>query len=945
MTDWTAGYGRDLSGGRPAMEPMGLGSLADFGDSVPAGFKAQRAGIGLSDTQRRYEAALARSMSQAVRDAGIALPAKPVRVLGRTLFEMPARMAIETLPEQGSSLRADAETRLFAAYNKARAANPKLPDVGTPAAFLAEVTRRRKSEASAAEAEIADSWAGVAGAFVGGVGAGFTDPLVLATAGIGPEFVAVRGLASTILRRAAAGAAIEAGVTLGMAPMLFADAEANDFDYGKDELLGDMALSSAAGLVLGGASGGLVVRQVRRAERLRAANDAGLVAAVRAAAAEEGRELTQEERGAAALLEEDEAVAASNPFVAGPEADTAHDAAMGEAGAAIVESRASGLPEASPLPVRADAAAVRVSGNVTPDSLAASLAGGPALQSGRIYGIDARLLRTDPATFQYKADGDAEGVTERLRGVTAWNADAAGTVMAWQRADGQIFVADGHQRSGLARRLMADGAEPIVLDAKLYREADGHSAEEVMLRAASANILNDSGTSVDAAKIMRRVGASSSYLSGLNMRSALARAAVGLSRLEDEAFGLVINGDDRTALAGGIVGQVAGDAAASAPGLHSQMIIALRDSNLTNASQMEMMARDMVAAPRVNETQTNMFGDLTVTRGLWAERARVLDLAVKMIGDARRALVSAADNAGTLEAAGSRVDKASASAVAEQNAALAVVVEKLARMTDNPVNDALTRAAARLPEGVKPDAAARTFVEELRARPDILGAGGGNDARASDGGAGGRDGRRDGGGNAGDEPQGGADSGGPESATEGNGAGDAFDPGAALGDIFGAAADDVTAVPAALRTAADALEGLDLGAMVDPAAAARNAERAQMGAEAPLRAGDRAGQDDLDGLALFDTARAPDMFGEARQGDAAAALTGSALRTFDDPAGAAAREQADLLLHDVRRDAEAGGAADGPLLVLDGREPMPLRTALAEIDGDEAALKALRDCL
>lgn len=118
-----------------------------------------------------------------------------------------------------------------------------------------------------------------------------------------------------------------------------------------------------------------------------------------------------------------------------------------------------------------------------------------------------------------------------------------------------------------------------------------------------------------------------------------------------------------------------------------------------------------------------------------------------------------------------------------------------------------------------------------------------------------------------------------------------------------------------------------------------------MGAEAPLRAGDRAGQDDLDGLALFDTARAPDMFGEARQGDAAAALTGSALRTFDDPAGAAAREQADLLLHDVRRDAEAGGAADGPLLVLDGREPMPLRTALAEIDGDEAALKALRDCL
>lgn len=113
-----------------------------------------------------------------------------------------------------------------------------------------------------------------------------------------------------------------------------------------------------------------------------------------------------------------------------------------------------------------------------------------------------------------------------------------------------------------------------------------------------------------------------------------------------------------------------------------------------------------------------------------------------------------------------------------------------------------------------------------------------------------------------------------------------------------------------------------------------------MRADAPMRPGDRAAQDDVDGTALFDAVRAPDMFG----GEAADAAAGSAIRLFDDPAEQAARAQTDVLLHDMRRDLDAGGG-NGPVLALDDGEPRPLRAVLDEIDGDEAALKALRDCL
>lgn len=79
-------------------------------------------------------------------------------------------------------------------------------------------------------------------------------------------------------------------------------------------------------------------------------------------------------------------------------------------------------------------------------------------QRAGVFMFNPADLQIDAKTFQFKTGGDAQGVTPLLRDVTQWNPDAAGQIIVWERADGTRFVADGHQRVSLAKRLMSSGA-------------------------------------------------------------------------------------------------------------------------------------------------------------------------------------------------------------------------------------------------------------------------------------------------------------------------------------------------------------------------------------------------------------------------------------------------------------------------------------------------------
>ena len=77
--------------------------------------------------------------------------------------------------------------------------------------------------------------------------------------------------------------------------------------------------------------------------------------------------------------------------------------------------------------------------------------------------------------------GDAFGVSERLRGVTVWDPILGGEILVYEYADGRMFVADGHQRLGLAKRIMSeDPAQNVVIYGRKLREADGVTPEQAI---------------------------------------------------------------------------------------------------------------------------------------------------------------------------------------------------------------------------------------------------------------------------------------------------------------------------------------------------------------------------------------------------------------------------------------------------------------------------------
>jgi len=84
---------------------------------------------------------------------------------------------------------------------------------------------------------------------------------------------------------------------------------------------------------------------------------------------------------------------------------------------------------------------------------------------------DVQNVQTDAATFQYKNGSEQDGVTDRLRGVTKWDTARAGMALIYEKADGTRFIADGHQRLGLAKRLSSEG-KPVQMAAIILREPD-----------------------------------------------------------------------------------------------------------------------------------------------------------------------------------------------------------------------------------------------------------------------------------------------------------------------------------------------------------------------------------------------------------------------------------------------------------------------------------------
>ena len=313
-------------------------------------------------------------------------------------------------------------------------------------------------------------------------------------------------------------------------------------------------------------------------------------------------------------------------------------------------------------------------------------------------------IEVDAKLMQFKAGGDAAGVTDRLRGVTEWVPERAGVSLIYEFENGRQIIADGHQRLGLANRLAAEGQD-IELPALVLREVDGVTPAEARARAAFKNIAEGTGTAQDAAKVLRDMGATADEM-GLPPRSALVRDAEGLRALNDETFGMVIN-DVLSEKFGAIVGRLVED-----PKLQPEIARLLVKLKPANAAEADSIVRQARGAGVSRETQSSLFGDEEIVQSLYLEKARVLDRSMKMIRRNINTFKTLNERDSVISAEGNVLNKISNAERLKMEQALKEYLQKQA-YRKGFVSDVLTKAARKAQETGQYAPAAREFVAAL----------------------------------------------------------------------------------------------------------------------------------------------------------------------------------------------------------------------------------------
>ena len=343
-----------------------------------------------------------------------------------------------------------------------------------------------------------------------------------------------------------------------------------------------------------------------------------------------------------------------------------------------------------------------------------------------IYRFNPNEIEVDAKLFQFKEGADVAGVTERLRGVTQWDHSKAGQIIVYEFSDGRRFIADGHQRLGLAKRIIKeDPSQDIKLYGTLLRELDGVKPEQAMVIAASTNIAQGTGTIIDAAKILR---IDPSQLQTLPPRSALVRDAQALVNLSDEAFGLVRN-EIVPANYAALVGRLVKDQEKQLAIL--KLLSKTEPANLTEA---EAIIRQAMEMEFHTETQQGLFGAETITESLFKERAKILDAAIKKLRQDRQVFNTLVDNQKKIEGEGNTLSRDTNIERATTDGQAIQIVQTQANRK-GPLSDALSAAAKRFKDTGKSGGPVNDFVEAVRrgaARGDLDGVSVGTEGRNVD---------------------------------------------------------------------------------------------------------------------------------------------------------------------------------------------------------------------
>jgi len=529
------------------------------------------------------------------------------------------------------------------------------------------------------------------GGLIGGVGAEFLDPINIATLPAGAP--ARVGLLGTVLIEAGINAAIEAADT----PNRNAIAER----LGQE---GSSVLENAAlGALFGGAFAGVIkgaelgARQLGRIGRL-IPDRRALIDVAEASGDPEAQIIAQQLRRD---LEDEEAATDGGD---GPEVREHLERAQTAAQAA----HEGGVPD---MPDRPTFAQPRAS-----------------ILNGEIEEVDPRELLVQPDVFQFRSNVVAEGgQTQRLLDVTEWYPERAGIVIVYEYGDGSRAIADGHQRTGLARRIMEQTGQEITMAARVFREVDGFSPEDIRVLAALKNIAEASdGMSTamarDAARVLR---VRPDAITQLPAGPGIARAQ-SLARLSDEAFDMFINEVVPERFAE-LVGRMVDD-----PQMHAAMMQLLKRTGPDTTAQAESILAQALQAPVSREVTADLFGEQEIVESLYLERAKVLERAMRIMRDDRSVFRTLDERAERIQGTGAnRLDTATNKQTRQQVEQALAAVQKLAHRA-GPISEALNDGAKAYKESGRLKDAAQRVADAVRQeveRNGLAGAGAGASGR------------------------------------------------------------------------------------------------------------------------------------------------------------------------------------------------------------------------
>ena len=318
----------------------------------------------------------------------------------------------------------------------------------------------------------------------------------------------------------------------------------------------------------------------------------------------------------------------------------------------------------------------------------------PDAPAGRAM-FNAADLATDAQRFQFKEDGDESGVTTRLKGVTKWDEAKANQAIVWEQNDGKLFVVDGHQRVGLAKRLIEQGHEKnISIPGLLYREKDGISADDIRAIAAAKNIGEGSGSALDGAKVLR---SRPDLLDGsLPLSVGKSRQAYNLARLDDEAFRMVVNDvvpEHQAALVGDIIPN-------DGPRQNAAMkaIARFEPRNEAEATALIQRVNQSELARENAGRQGSMFGDLESADSTAGEEMKIVGRATADLKKDKALFSRVLNNAGRLEETGSHIERGAAQGAAQDAETFGRILSSEAYAA-GPVRDELVAAARELKNG------------------------------------------------------------------------------------------------------------------------------------------------------------------------------------------------------------------------------------------------------